>query len=174
MDKVYTFDWLLNSIDSSVVFMLYDGNNQVTGYEASSVLSGDMSAMEVKFANIDDLNKFINYGIVRFTDVNDRNNIIDIPVRNLYLFYKNSNSLEEVKRKRVKLADLDSFAVMDGEVMNGEYAIEIVCIAPISEELNKLMQIMSDYSGMSMNEKFDALGDVNLINYRMDKQEEYA
>ena len=79
MNKVYDFKWIVKEIDSSVMILLYQDDKMVGGYQATYILAGDMNKLEVKFANIDDLNNFINYAVVRFCDVENKYNIIDIP-----------------------------------------------------------------------------------------------
>ena len=172
MNKVYDFNWMVGDIDSSVMILLYDGDKMVGGYKACYILAGDMNRVKVKFANIDDLNNFINYAVVRFCNIENKYNIIDVPIRKLKKFYELSNKLGDDKRRiRIKPSELECFSVMDGKHILDEYMLEIVSYNDISEELNKIITIAYDYHSLDMQGKFDALGNINLANYRAENSE---
>ena len=88
MDKVYDFGWMVNEIDNSIAIVLTKDNLTLSTYQISHILTGDMKQMEVKFANVEDLENFVLYAVVRFYDVRNRKNIIDIPVRKLKQIYE--------------------------------------------------------------------------------------
>ena len=169
MNKVYDFNWMVREIDSSIMILLYKDNVMVGGYTASYILAGDMNKLEVKFANIDDLNNFINYAVVRFCDIENRYNIIDIPVRMLKKFYESSNILGDIKERiKVKASDLDCFAIVNGTNNIDDYMLEVVSYNDVSDEFNRVITIANGYHSLNMQEKFDALGNLNLTNYRVE------
>jgi hypothetical protein len=57
------------------------------------------------------------------------------------------------------------FSVIDGEV-NEECSIYSALIAPASDDLYKVMKIAYEFGNYGMQEKFDALSDITLINHR--------
>lgn len=171
MDKVYDFNWIVQEIDASIIFMLVKDNKIIGGYQVSDILTGDMDDVAVKFANIDDLNNFINHAVVRFCDVKNRFNIVDIPIRRLKILYENSNKLGlNTGTKRISPSELDSFLVLDEKSVGDEYLIQAINFGKISEELEKIITIASEYSNMGMQERFDALGSINLANYQVEKK----
>ena len=172
MNKVYDFKWIVKEIDSSVMILLYQDDKMVGGYQATYILAGDMNKLEVKFANIDDLNNFINYAVVRFCDVENKYNIIDIPVRKLKQFYESSNMLGSKKEKiRIKPSELDCFSVINGKNNIDGYMLEIVSYNDVSDELKQIISIANDYQSLDMQGKFDALGSINLTNYKVENSE---
>lgn len=172
MDKIYDFNWMVRDIDISIIFMLSKDNHVVSGYQVYGILSTDMNELAIKFANVDDLTNFVNYAVVRFVDVKNNNNIIDIPVRKLSLLYKNANKIEEgTSRKKIKLNELECFSVLNEEAISDGYLIEAINFNDVSDELTKVMDITANYFNMGMQEKFDALANINLINYQREKVE---
>jgi len=172
MDKVYDFNWIIQEIDGSIIFMLYKDNKVVGGYQATYVLAGDMKEVNVKFANIDDLDKFLSYAVVRFCDARNPNNIIDIPISKMKdLYAKSNNLLEPTGRKRIKLDEIACFSVKDKKVITDDYQIEAITYNDISDELKEIFDIASKYNEMGMQDKFDALYNINLTNYRVEKKE---
>ncbi len=169
MDKTYDFNWMTSEIDNSIVFGLIKDGKVVSTYQVSYLLTGEMNQIEVKFANIDDLEKFINFAVVRFYDIANQYNIIDIPLRELKKLYDNSNDWDNNKNKRIKLSDLDCFSVIEGKRNNKEYLIEVVKIQEVSEEFMMILKICSDYGKRGMSEKYDALYEVNSTNYRVER-----
>ena len=169
MDKVYDFGWMVNEIDNSIAIVLTKDNLTLSTYQISHILTGDMKQMEVKFANVEDLENFVLYAVVRFYDVRNRKNIIDIPVRKLKQIYENSNKYDsEKKKKKIKLGELECFSVVNDGTYNDDIAIEVISFDEISDGLKKIIDLCSKYGKMNMMEKFDALCDINLINYRIE------
>ena len=169
MDRVYDFGWMVSEIDDSIVLVLVKKDMVVSTYQISYLLTGDMKQMEVKFANIEDLENFALHAVARFYDITNKYNIIDIPISKLKVVYDNCNKYdnEEIKKK-IKLSDLDCFSVIDDETDRDEYSIEVISFSEISDEFRKIIDICNRYGKMGMMEKFDALCDINLANYRVE------
>ena len=171
MDKVYDFNWMTSEIDNSIVFGLIKDGKFVSTYQVSYLLTSDMHRIEVKFANIKDLEDFINFAVVRFYDIANQYNIIDIPLRKLKVLFDRSNDWDNNKKKRIKLSELDCFSVIDGKRNNGEYSIEVVKYQDVSEEFMSVLLICSDYCEQrGLMEKYDALVDVNSANVRRERE----
>ena len=171
MNKTYDFDWMIREIDNSMVLALIKDNKVVSSYQICYILTGDMRQIEVKFANISDLDNFVNYAVARFYDILNKNNIIDIPIRKLKELYENSNNIDNIgNRKRIELASLDAFSVLDGKPIGKEYSIEAIKFQDISSEFQEIINICSKYGKMDLMEKFEALESVNVTNYRVDKE----
>ena len=170
MDRVDDFSWLLSDIDCTLVFMLRDGKEMLGSYIVKELVVNGKNHVNIKFANINDLDSFINYGMIRFCDsINDKN-VVDIPIRKLYDLYNESSLIEEGAPKGLKLEKLDTFAVRDGKVLSGGYAIYGYKICECSEELNTIIKIGRTYSELSMNDKIDALEEINLLSYKRNNQ----
>ena len=170
MDKVYDFNWMNSEIDNSVVLALIKDNKVVSNYQVNYILTSDMNQVEVKFANIDDLEQFVNYAVIRFYDITNKYNIIDIPIRKLKELYDKSNDVEDTTdRKRIKFSDLECFSVINGKTNSEDYSIEVVKFQEVSDEFMKIITICSKYNKMDTMEKFEALGEINLTNYQVEK-----
>ena len=167
MDKVYDFNWIFHEIDSSIVLNLIKDGEIVSAYQPCYILVGGMNQVEVKFANIYDLEKFIDLAVIRFYDVANKYNIIDIPIRKLKKIYDKGNILGETDDiDSIKLGDLSNFSVIDGKRNNGDCSIAVVKFQEISKELMMILDICNRYRrDASMMEKFDALAELNRINY---------
>ena len=77
----------------------------------------------------------------------------------------NSNKFGDTVDKDIKINDIDSFSVYDGAILSDNYVISVYQINEPSEYLVKIMNIAKEFGEMGIQEKFDALGNVNLINY---------
>ena len=64
-------------------------------------ICNDFNIKNYLIENIEDLTNMIGLGMVRFVNVCDDCDIIDIPLRNLYLLYQKGNTLGEVSNKMV-------------------------------------------------------------------------
>lgn len=171
MDKICDFNWLVHDVDNSIVIAVFNGDKQVGIYQAVDILSSDMEEVEIKFANVNDLDKFLNYAVIRFYDIMNRLNVLDIPIRNLKRLYENSNILgEEGTNKRISVRGLANLLVVDGKNDSDKYSIEAVCFSEASDELKKIMDIASEYQTMDSQKKFDALTNINLTNYHVEKE----
>lgn len=170
MDKVYNFNWIVDDLYNSIIFKLYrivDDMNVCFGtYEVNSILSSTGDELSVKFANIDNLSNLLNLSILRFVDINNMDNIIDIPLRNIYMLFNNSNNIGDSVNNYISLNDLDSFSVYDGEIINDNYNLFIYKISEPSEYLSKIMLLAKEFGNMGMQEKFDTITEVNLLNYQ--------
>ena len=164
------FKWVTIDIDNTLVLkVIYKKDNDLENYGVFNVLdvletTGDK--LEVKTANINDLTNFLTLGIVRFVNVSDSSDILDIPFRNLYLLYKNCNVLGECsENKFISFKELDTFSIIDGTIKN-DCLVFSAKINQESDDLGEIMKIAYEYSNYSMQEKFDALSKVNLINHK--------
>ena len=77
------FDWIKNDIDNTLVLkVLYKSGNNLEEYGVFNVFdvletTGDQ--LEIETANIDDLTNFLNLGIVRYINMKDSSDVLDIP-----------------------------------------------------------------------------------------------
>jgi len=168
MDKVYDFNWLVQEIDGCIILRLVTGGNEMGIYQVSDILGPMFDIIKVRFANANDLIKFVNHGMVRFRDISDKKNIIDIPIRKLKLLFSNSNILGEEDTKSVVLDDLDAFVVCDKKMLKEGYKIYPYKIKDASFELESVMNIAFDFKNLGMQDTIDALNEINLINYHME------
>ena len=170
MDKVYNFDWMLSDIDDSIIFILQDGRESLGSYAVSELRSNVADDVSVKFANISDLTNFVNFTSVRFVDALNPENIVDIPIRNLCALYEDSNEITEDKPKGIRLNEIEAFAVNAGRVVSDGYALYVYRINEETDDLKEIMGITHTFNGLSMNDKIEALEDINLINYQRGKK----
>ena len=163
------FKWLTGDIDSSLVLkVIYKKNNvheEYAIFNVQDVLEVTGDKLEVETANIDDLTNLLTIGIVRFVNVGDMSDILDIPFRNLYMLYENGNVIGENTKKLIPFSKLDTFSVIDGTVRN-DFLVFSAIINDASDDLNEVMRIASEFGGYGMQEKFDALTNLTMINHR--------
>lgn len=170
MDKVYDFNWMINDIDESIIFILRDGKENLGSYAVSELRSNVMDDVSVKFANISDLTNFIDYTSVRFVDSLNPDNIVEIPIKNLCTLYDESNGIAEDEPKGIRLNEIDAFAVNTGRVVSDGYTMYVYSINEESDDLKDVMNIAHTFNKLSMNDKIEALEEINLINYQRCKQ----
>ena len=170
MTNKNNFRWLTNDIDNTLVLkLIYKNNNGDEGYHIFNVLdvletTGDK--LDVKTANIDDLTNLLSLGMVRFVNVSDSNDIFDIPFKKLYLLYKNASVLgENIIGREMSFKELDVFSVIDGVVLDN-FLVMSSLINTVTEDLNKVMKIAYEFDNYSMQEKFDAMSEITIINHR--------
>ena len=163
------FKWLKNDIDSTLVIKIISNkfNNDNYGvYYVYDVLESDWDKIDVKFANIDDLTNLLTLGIVRFMNVVNEKDILDIPFRNLYKLYKNANVLgSEKKGKLTSFSELDTFSVIDGDVKDNLMVYSAV-VDRVSDDINEVMKIAYEFGSYGMQQKFNALLRINDINHK--------
>ena len=68
MDRIDDFSWMLDEIDNTLIFMLRDGLEMLGSYQVNSLKMNGMDPVNVRFANIADLNNFVSYATIRFND----------------------------------------------------------------------------------------------------------
>ena len=165
------FKWLVNVIYTNIIIKLYRVNKDdnikyyIDSFEILDVLDTTGDEFEIKFANIDDITKFITMGIVRFT--NNSGDIIDIPFRNLYKLYGSGNMVSLYSAfPDVSLSDIEAFSVFNDEIINDNYYVEAWLLSTKNDDLDRIMDIAFNFGNMDMQEKFNALSEVNMINYR--------
>ena len=163
------FKWITSDIDNTLVLkVIYsDDKREIYGvFNVVDVLETTGDEIDIKTANIDDLTRLLTMGIVRFVNVEDSSDILDIPFRNLYLLYKNANVLGvESEIKTISFNELDIFSIIDGTIRNESLLIASV-ISDISSDLDQLMKIAYEFGSYGMKEKIDALNNITLINHR--------
>ena len=85
------FKWLINDIDSSMIIKVLCGDGDIDSrcivFNVFDLLSGTGDSIDIETANIDDLSKMLIFGVIRFVNVDDASDILDIPFRNLYMLY---------------------------------------------------------------------------------------
>ena len=78
------FKWLKDDIDSTLVIKITNNdsnkNNNYGVYYVYDILENDWDKIDVKFGNIDDLTNLLTLGVVRFTNVSDQSDILEIPL----------------------------------------------------------------------------------------------
>lgn len=163
------FKWLTGDIDSSLILKIIYKKNSVQEeyaiFNVYDVLEVTGDKLEVETANIDDLTNLLTIGMVRFININDKSDVLDIPFRNLYMLYEDGNMLGENTQKLIPFSKLDIFSVIDGTIRN-DFLVFSAIINNISDDLREVMKIASEYGSYGMQEKFDALTRVNMINHR--------
>ena len=164
------FKWLTSDIDNTLVLkVLYKNKDELKEYGLFNVIdvletTGDM--LEVETANIDDLTSLLTLGIVRFVNIEDNSDILDIPFRNLYLLYKNGNILgKSYESKFISFKEIEAFSIIDGTIEN-DFLVVSTVINDVSEDLEEVMRIANSYKDYGMQEKFDALTKITMINHR--------
>lgn len=170
MVKNNNFKWLTGDIDKTLVLkVLYKKDNIKEEYGVFNVIdvletTGDL--LEVETANIDDLTKFLTMGIVRFVNVSDSSDILDIPFRNLYKLYQGANVLGEITEVQyIPFQELDTFSVIDGTIRNDLFVFSAT-ISEVTQDLDEVMKIAYEFGSYGMQEKFDALSKITVINHR--------
>lgn len=170
MTERNNFKWLTSDIDNTLILkVIYskDGKTEEYGvFNVVDVLETTGDELEVMTANIDDLTNLLTLGIVRFVNIIDSSDVLDIPFRNLYLLYKNANVLgEDSEDKVMSFNELDTFSIIDGTVKN-DFLVISALISEVSPELDEVMKIAYEFGNYSMQEKFDALSKITYINHR--------
>ena len=86
MTRNRNFEWLANDINSTLVLKVYSSRRDENYvFNVSNVLETDGDRLDIETANIDDLTKLLTLGIVRFVNVSDASDVVDIPFRKLYM-----------------------------------------------------------------------------------------
>lgn len=161
------FKWLTSDIYSTLVINIMMDNNTLLGtFDVSDILETTGDKLEVKTANIDDLTNFLTLGIVRFVNVINGDDIVDIPFRNLYTLYQNASVLGmRPEGHLMTFKELEVFSVLNG-VVRDDLLISSSIIDELSDDLKEIMKIAYDYGNYGMQEKFDAMSRVTVINHR--------
>ena len=163
------FKWLTYDIDSSIVLkIIYKNNGKVEDYAIFNIIdvldvSGE--SLNIMTANIEDLTNLLTIGIVRFANMGDLSDVIDIPFRNLYKLYKNSNKLGDNESLMLSFSDIDAFSVIDGSVRSNCMICSTI-INDVSSDLSRVMEIASEFGSYRMMKKFEALSEITVINHR--------
>ena len=84
------FKWLAGDIDNTLVLKVVsmDNDKEISygAFVVYDILETDGGKIDVKTANIDDLTSLLTLGMIRFVNVGNNNDILDIPFRNIYIF----------------------------------------------------------------------------------------
>ena len=171
MDKIYDFEWLVREIDDTLFLIAGDGKEVIGNYQANDILLETLDDALVKFANIQDLTNFINYGIIRFVNSENEDDFIDVPIINILLLYKDTNELGK-KDKIIKIEELRTYMRHNDQIISYGYIIYPYKIGKLSEDGMAILKIANSFDSLSMNEKIGALQKINLINYQKTKSYE--
>lgn len=165
------FKWLAHDIDNSLVLKVMYNDSEYEVFNILDVLEVTGDKLNVETANIDDLTNLLTVGMVRFCNITDSQDILDVPFRNLYkLYYNDGVLLKEMENKIVSFSDIDVFSIIDGTISN-DYKIIAAVFSKPTEELDKVMRIASSFSSLNMQEQFDAMSEVTMINHRRLKED---
>ncbi len=164
MNNVYDFNWVVNEIDQCIVLKLVDNDKTLGIYQASEI-GYDLDDIEVRFANVADLIRFINHSGIVFRDVSDSNNVIRIPTRKILVLFNNSNKLGNKDDKNINTNTLEAFIVHNNEQLKNKCQIKSYKVNEESEELKEIMDIAYRFGNMGMQDTIEALEKVNLVNY---------
>lgn len=174
MNTKYDYEWITRDIFDSIIINMFDNNeNFVSCFQANDIINAVGDDVTVSQANINDLSCLLDYGIVKFTDTIS-SNWLNIPFKYLYKLYEDPNYLfiDELKiennNKKIHMNEIDSYGIINDNYLTDNYLI-VTCIKKISDDLKQIIEIAKNYDSMSMNEKFNALSEVNLINYKREK-----
>lgn len=163
------FKWLANDIDNTLVLKVVSNENNEINYGTycvMDVLEVDGDKINVATANIDDLTGLLTLGMVRFINISNSNDILDIPLKKIYLLYKNARFLEnENKGRLLSFKELDVFSVINGK-MRDDLLVFSGVIRECSDDLKNVMEIAYLYGSYGMQEKFDALCKITMINHQ--------
>jgi len=170
MTKKENFKWLANDINDTLVLkVVYDNENDYDEYgvfNVFDVLETTGDELEVETANIDDLTSLLTLGLVRFINVSDSSDFLDIPFRNLYKLYENACILGDGNESKViPFKELDTFSVIDG-ALRDDFLVFSALIEEPTDDLKDVMLIASNFGSYGMQEKFDALSKITMINHR--------
>ncbi len=169
MNKEDNFDWLVREIDECLIFMLKSGKEMLGSYYAESIRINGIDLVSVKFANINDLTNFVNYSLIRFVNSLDKTNIIDIPIKKIYTLV---STAKRDGSGMVELDELNSFAVLNDKVVSRGYAVVPYLVKELDQEVLSVIKKISTFDSLSMNDKIDALEDINLVSYHKIKEKE--
>ena len=160
------FKWLEYDIDNTLILKVLYNEEEYAVFNVLDVLEVTGDQLNIETANIDDLTNLLTIGMVRFYNINDKNDIIDIPLRNLYkLYYKDNVLLEEMGSTKVSFEEIEAFSIIDGTVSKNCMIISSVISKP-TDDLKDVMNIAKKFLTCNMQEKFDFMSEVTLINYR--------
>lgn len=183
------FKWLMNDIDNTLVLkVVYMKNGIQEEYcvlNVIEVLETFCDKLDIAVGNINDLTNLLTLGVVRFANIVDSSDVIEIPFNKMYLLYHNGWRLPNVEipfsdidnkvnkfeitdykeGKLISFNDLGIFSVIDGIVRNDLFLFPVV-IDNVSNDLISVMEIAYKYNQYDMQEKFDALKKVDEINRR--------
>ena len=163
------FKWLTYDIDSSIVLKVVRKNNDKIDdcviFNVIDVLDVSGNSLNIMTANIDDLTNLLTIGIVRFANMGDLSDVMDIPFRNLYKLYENSNRLGEDISIGLSFLDIDAFSVIDGSVRS-DCMVYSTIINDVSSDLSRVMEIACEFGSYRMMKKFEVLSEITLINHK--------
>ena len=166
------YKWLVHGVyDSILVSLFYLENDNLVlygNYDVLNIMDVVNQEINVKFANIDDITNLLTMGMVRFINIIDYDEIIDIPINKMAILYENAISLNEEfdKDKIISLSSLNAFSIIDGTSKKDGYYIGVTKIKELEDDLLQIFDIARDFGNMDMQGKFNALEDTNMINYR--------
>ena len=159
------FNWILNDVDQTLIFMIRDANHMLESYQVSELRISGTNPVIVREANIMDLTEFVNFATIRFVGSLDKKNVVDIPLRKLALLYESSSDVTDGSPKGMNLSELDTFAVYNGNVIKDEGKIYGYKIGEVSDDLKTVMNIAGHYNDADMKGQLEALKEIYQISY---------
>ncbi len=167
------FRWLIADIYSTLFFALYNKDEMYGTYEILNIYEANMDRLKVEDANVDDLTDLLTICVVRFVNISDEADIIDIPFRKLHMLYDNANKIQsEEEVKKIDLLELEVFALIDGFIpKNDDFKVAPVVINDVSLELGKILEVSKSFGNLGMQETFDALCSIDTLNQRRMKED---
>lgn len=163
--------WICDELTESLILILYDKNTckYAGSYEANKIMKINEEKIILEDDNINDIQEFLLYGIVRFIDTENNREFIDIPVRNLYMLYESVSDTFSSEKKLILLDDLEVFGIEKNKLVSSKYGIITISAyledasIEISKDLVKVIDIAKNYGMMGMQEKFNAIKEINDI-----------
>ncbi len=171
MNKVYNLGWLEREMYDNYILSVYDKSSLIGIYQMDQVLTNSLDEFKIKFANIDDLTKFITNSLVRFRQIINPDNFLDMPISYLSLFDESSTLIGDEDRF-VDRNTLGMQGLMNGELLHDPVTISIHKVADNSPELSEIIKLTKEFINLDMASKMDALNRINLINYNREKVQE--
>lgn len=173
MNRLYDYEWITKDIYDSIIINLLDESKKSVGaFEAADVINIVGDDVRIKEANINDLTNLINIGAMRFKSY-IADDYIDIPIRNLHKLLINPNIItineSNIKNDIIPIKSLEAVVKYNNELVLDNYGIIVTKINKESKPLNKLIEIANAYGQMNMQEKFDALSEINVMNHEKEE-----
>ena len=159
------FNWILNDVDQTLIFMIKDTNHMLDSYQVSELRISGTNPVIVREANIMDLTGFVNLATIRFVGSLDKKNIVDIPLRKLALLYESSSDVTEGAPKGISLPELDTFAVYNDKIIKDDGKIYGYRIGEVSDNLKSVMDIARHFNEGDMKRQLEALKEIYQISY---------
>ena len=170
------YKWLVHDIyDSIIVSLFYLRNNELVlygNYEVLAITDAVNQEVDIRFANVDDLTNLLNMGMFRFVNTRDNTEIIDIPIGKMRILFEKAINIDDnfSKENVIPISSLDAFSIIDGANQKDGYYVGVKKVKEPEDSLLEIFDIAMNFGEMNMQEKFNALEDTNMINFRREKR----